>query len=113
MRFLVDESSDARLAHYLSSLGHDATTVAADYTSALADSEVLAIAHREERVLIANDRHFGELVFRLGRPHAGVILFRLGSTSLGVKIDRLNYVLSHYSDRLDHFLVVRDRLVRI
>src|SRR3972149_6476569 len=109
MRFLVDESSDARLAHYLSSLGHDATTVAADYTSALADSEVLAIAHREERVLIANDRHFGELVFRLGRPHAGVILF--------VTVDEaehrtmvLTFDVEEISAQLsDHFLVVRDR----
>ena len=113
MRFLVDESADARLAHYLNGLGHDATTVAGDYSPALADSQVLAIAYREGRVLIANDRDFGELVFRLGQPHAGVILFRLGSTSLAVKIHRLDYILGHYADRLDHFLVVTERLVRI
>lgn len=113
MRFLVDESADARLAHYLNSLGHDATTVARDYAPALKDSQVLAIAHREGRTLIANDRDFGELVFRLGQPHAGVILFRLGSTDLAAKIGRLNYVLGHHADRLDQFLVVTDRLVRI
>ncbi len=113
MKFLVDESSDARLAAYLKGLGHDATTVARDYGSSLADSDVLAIARREQRVLITNDRDFGELVFRLEQAHSGVIFLRLNTTSLAAKIERLNHILSHYSDRLDRFLVVTERTVRV
>ena len=113
MKFLVDESSDARLAAYLKSIGHDATTVARDYAPSLADSDVLAIARRELRVLITNDRDFGELVFRLEQVHSGVIFLRLETTSLAVKIERLNYLLDHYSDRLDQFLVVTERTVRV
>lgn len=64
MKFLVDESADARLAGHLKTLGHDATTVARDYSPSLEDSDVLAIARREDRILITNDRDFGELVFR-------------------------------------------------
>jgi predicted nuclease of predicted toxin-antitoxin system len=38
---------------------------------------VLAIATAEQRVLLTNDKDFGELIFRRRLPHAGVILFRL------------------------------------
>ncbi|MBI2908718.1 MAG: DUF5615 family PIN-like protein [Chloroflexi bacterium] len=113
MKFLVDESSDARLAAYLKSLGHDATTVASDYAPSLADQQILEIAQREGRVLIANDRDFGELVFRRGLPHVGVIFLRLSSTSLALKIARLNHVLATHASELGHFLVVTDRRVRV
>lgn len=113
MRFLLDESADTRLADYLTELGHDATTVAHHHTASLGDSEVLAIAHGEGRILITNDRDFGELVFRRQEPHSGVILFRLRTTRLAAKIDRLHYVLSRYADRLNEFIVVTDRRVRV
>lgn len=65
MRFLLDESADLPLREHLRRLGHDATAIAHEYPGALPDSDVLAIAVSEDRVLITNDRDFGELVFRL------------------------------------------------
>jgi predicted nuclease of predicted toxin-antitoxin system len=58
MRFLIDESADARLAVHLRSLGHDVTLVAADYAPATKDVDVLRIAVREQRILITFDHHF-------------------------------------------------------
>lgn len=113
MKFLLDESADFRLSSYLTDNGHDITAIAHDYPQALSDRDVLQIAHREERILIANDRDFGELIFRLGLPHSGVILFRFRSTALAAKIARLDYVLTHYSGRLSNFLVVTDQRVRM
>ena len=76
-------------------------------------SQVLAIAYAEQRILITNDRDFGELVFRLRQPHAGVVLFRLGDyAELATKIERLAYILTHHSDHLDQFLVVIERAFR-
>ncbi|HVC33008.1 MAG TPA: DUF5615 family PIN-like protein [Chloroflexota bacterium] len=110
---MLDESADYPLAVHLRAVGHNVTAVAHDYPNALADDDVLAIASRERRILIANDRDFGELVFRQHRPHCGVILIRLGEESLERKIGWLDYVLSEYADRLDQFLVVTDHGVRI
>src|SRR5215217_4126686 len=96
---------------YLRSLGFDATTVAGDYRPGLRDDEVLAIAHAEGRVLITDDRHFGDLVVRHGHAHVGVILLRLDTTTLPTRLSRIDYVLAHYTDPLDRFLVVtRDRV---
>lgn len=64
MRFLLDQSSDARLVEYLRSLNHDATRVGREYPGGLTDDEVLRLAYRERRILLTDDRDFGELVFR-------------------------------------------------
>jgi predicted nuclease of predicted toxin-antitoxin system len=112
LRFLLDQSADARLIAFLIALGHDAKRVGRDYPAGLPDRDVLDIAVEENRILVADDRDFGELVVRLGRPHAGVILLRLGrSADLATRIARLDHVLTNYADRLDRLLVVtRDRV---
>lgn len=112
MRFLIDESADARLAPYLRSLGHDVKAVAADYAPSLEDAEILAIAHRERRIVITFGRDFGELVFRQRQPHAGVLYFRLGPIELPIEIARLDHVLTSYSNRLDHFITITRKSVR-
>ncbi len=74
---------------------------------------MLAIAAAEQRILITDDRDFGELVFVKRRSHAGVIYLRLGEyAELATKIERLAFVLTHYADQLDQFLVVTRHQVR-
>lgn len=114
MRFLLDQSTDARLGAYLRTLGHNATRIGAEYPAGLADLAVLATAEREGRILITDDRDFGELVVRSRQSHAGIIYLRLGSyADLSVKIARLDYVLAHYATQLDQLLVVTPHRVRI
>ena len=114
MRFLLDQSTDARLIPFLRAHGHDATRIGSEYPAGLTDQTVLARAHTEQRILITDDRDFGELVFRLRQPHSGVIYLRLGDEAdLATKTERIAYVLTHYADRLDQFLVVTAHRVRI
>ncbi len=110
MRFLLDENAEFRIAAFLTGLDHDVTAIAHDYPHALSDREVLAIALHERRILITNDRDFGELVFREGLAHAGVIYFRLALESpAAAKIEWLRRILEQYPDRLGRFLVVTPR----
>ena len=113
MRFLLDESADYPLAAFLHQLGHDVTAIAHDYPHALTDLQVLAIARQEQRILITNDRDFGELIFRRRLPHSGVILFRLGAESLETKRAWLLHVLHHYAEDMSNFIVVTDQKIRI
>lgn len=113
MRFLLDESVEYRLANWLTAHRHDATAIAHDYPHALSDRDVLDIAHREGRILLTNDRDFGDLVFRHGMPHAGVIYFRLGLSTLDVKTTRLEQLLASHHDQLDQFLVVNRQGVKV
>lgn len=114
MRFVLDQSTDARLGDYLRAADHDVTRVGHEYPGGLPDDEVLTIACRERRILITDDRDFGELVFRLGLPHSGVIFLRLGAySSLAEKIERVQYVLDRFAHNLDEFVVVGPHHVRV
>jgi len=77
MKFLLDENVDLPLGDYLNARGYDVTAVALDYTRSIEDHEVLEIARAEDRILITNDKDFGELIYRQQLEHTGVILFRL------------------------------------
>ena len=115
MKFLLDENIDARLLPFLQELGHDVTSVANDWLYGLLDEDVLAMAHQERRILITNDRDFGELIFRQQLPHSGIILFRLApyDANIHLRKKRLQYVLDNYADQLGHFLVVTAKRVRV
>jgi predicted nuclease of predicted toxin-antitoxin system len=114
MKFLLDQSADARLVTYLRQLGHDVTRIAKEYPPGLLDPKILSLARAEGRILITDDRDFGEWVYRFKHPHAGVIYLRLGTYApLELKIERLSFVLTHYKDQLDQFLVVKRETVRV
>jgi len=113
MNFLFDQSADFRLIPHLVRLGHDVRAISREYPAGLPDEEVLALARDQQRLLITADRDFGYLVVRQHLPHAGILLLRLPGASLQTKLARLTYVLTHYADRLDQFLVVTTRRVRI
>jgi|SRR5271163_1642972 len=81
MRFLVDESTGKKICELLKAAGHD-TIFVGDAMPGSTDEAVLAWAEREKRILITDDKDFGELVFRLDRPSTGVILLRTKSNSL-------------------------------
>lgn len=74
MRFLVDESAGKKLANLLSQQ-HEVVFVG-DVSPSITDEAILAIANKQKRILITNDKDFGELVFRFKKPNAGIILLR-------------------------------------
>jgi len=58
MKFLVDENVHHAIYQFLKDQGFDVTSVARDYSS-FDDKDILAIAHKEKRVIITNDKDFG------------------------------------------------------
>ena len=113
MRFLLDESAEWRIAAFLRLRGHDVTAIAHDYPQSLDDDQVLAIARDEGRILITNDRDFGELIIRRNLTHRGVIFFRLRTQDPQAKLDRLAEVLIRHEDSLEQFIVVTEHGSRI
>jgi len=113
LKFLVDASCDARIATHLNATGHDATRVGTNYGADLPDVEILVIASSEGRVLITDDRDFGELVFRLRHRHAGVIFLRIDTTNIQTRCDRLDRALEELGDSIEQFVVVSNDSIRI
>lgn len=75
MRFLVDESCDAAVARALISGGYEVKTVVSVARGA-EDEVVLDLASREQRILVTEDKDFGELAFVSKRRAVGIILVR-------------------------------------
>lgn len=74
MRFLVDECTGPAVARWLIQQGHDVFSVY-DRAPGISDQEVLQRAFSEDRILITNDKDFGERVFREGHPHKASFFF--------------------------------------
>jgi predicted nuclease of predicted toxin-antitoxin system len=79
MRFLVDECLPVRLATALLDAGHDAVHVVDCGLGGVADSEVMAMAASENRVLVSADTDFGELLAVSSVIAPSVVLFRRSS----------------------------------
>lgn len=113
MKFLVDESVEFPVVTFLRSIGHDVVSIAEDFPS-IRDTDVLAAARRAKRILLTNDKDFGELIFLHGLPHRGVILLRLFTENAESKVDSVQRLLeTHGNDLSENFTVVTPDAVRI
>jgi predicted nuclease of predicted toxin-antitoxin system len=75
MRFLADESCDLIIVGVLREASHDVLNVA-EITPRAEDSEIIKLAISEKRILLTEDKDFGQLVFAHGEKTLGVIFLR-------------------------------------
>lgn len=112
MRFLVDECTGPAVARWLEGEGHDVFSVYAE-APGIKDDVVLSRAVAADRILITNDKDFGEKVYRDRRVHCGVIILRLSDERSTTKIAVLGHLLKGYGDRLaGQFVVVTEQQIR-
>lgn len=105
MRFLADECCDAGLVQALREDGHDVLFAAEAMRGAI-DNKVLERAYTEDRVVITEDKDFGELVYRLGLPTHAIILLRLASDQHELKIARIRQLLMRHPQQVTGRFVV-------
>ena len=109
MRFLVDESSGRALANLLKSAGYD-VLFSRDVLPAADDEKLLEFAEAEKRVLISDDRDFGELILRFNKPAGGVIFLRTLTTDPEKRFEMMKNILDKAEGM---FIVVREGRIRI
>lgn len=111
MRWLADECVSALLVVQLRAAGHDVTSVAEE-ASRTEDEAVLELAASESRLLITEDKDFGELVFRQARRAPGIVLLRIDPSLPERRWERLRMAIEQLGEHLfDHYTVVEmDRL---
>jgi len=112
MRFLIDECAGPAVARWLQALGHEVISIFEE-AQGEADDKVLAWAVAEDRILITNDKDFGEMIFRERLKHRGVIFLRLSDERSANKIEILKHLLENYSEKLpNQFVTVTETKVR-
>ena len=107
MKFLADECCDFALVEEIRQSGHDVFYVFDSIRGAAAD-DVLALAFDQRRILLTEDKDFGELVYRFKKPSHGIILIRIGVKKRKLKWPRLKKLLDNYPERCAGRFVVID-----
>jgi predicted nuclease of predicted toxin-antitoxin system len=105
MRFLADENVSRLVVERLRVVGFDVTSIGATSPGA-SDTEVLAAASSESRILITEDRDFGELIVRQRLEAHGVVLVELDRLSKAAEAELVSAVVSANADKLAGNLVV-------
>jgi predicted nuclease of predicted toxin-antitoxin system len=113
VRFLADESCDFAVVRALRGASHDVLAVM-EMARGAKDVVVLALAREERRVLLTEDKDFGQLVYAGGEGSAGVVLIRfpapVRTTLPGAVLD----LVERLGERLPtSFIVLEPGRVRI
>ena len=113
MRICANENLPEACVLRLRQDGHDVLWVR-EAAPGAPDTDVLARAHAEGRLLITFDKDFGELVFRHGaKASHGVVLFRIAQPSAVAVATRVAAVLASRDDWSGHFSVVEEFAIRM
>ena len=96
MKFLFDACASSHSMYFtLTRLGHDVIS-AVEIDPRAADEELLALATEEQRILITEDKDFGELVFVRRLPHPCII--RFVDMPIIEKTAAMKELLQHHED---------------
>jgi predicted nuclease of predicted toxin-antitoxin system len=113
LRFLADENFPRAAVAALEAAGHDIVCVRLAAPGA-ADSDVMAAAASESRILLTFDKDFGELAARSALPPGcGVVLFRVPAPSSDAAGKRLAARIAARDDWNGHFSVIEPGRVRM
>jgi hypothetical protein len=113
MLLLVDENVPRIIIAELRHRGHDVLS-AKESLRGDDDETILARAQVEMRIVITQDKDFGELAFRIGLPAScGVILFRLNGEDPDVDHLRMLEVIDSRTDWAGLFAVATNERLRI
>jgi predicted nuclease of predicted toxin-antitoxin system len=105
MRFLVDENVSRLVVERLRNAGHDVISIAETKAGA-PDQDVLKTADAEGRILITEDRDFGEMVIRQRLGLHGLMLLELDRLSNATEADTVADVVAAHAYKLAGNLVV-------
>jgi len=112
-KFIVDECTGIAVVHFLRAQGYDVASVNEEMARA-DDVDILQRAVAEQRILVTNDKDFGDMVYRDRLEHAGILLLRLADERTETKVRVVAAVLDQYADRLEnHFVVATEQNIRI
>jgi predicted nuclease of predicted toxin-antitoxin system len=113
MRFLTDENVSRRVIERLRDEGHDILSIR-ETRPGLPDGDVLSAAEADGRILITEDRDFGEMVVRQRLGLNGVVLLELDRLENATEADTVAEVISAHAERLaGHLVVIEPGRIRV
>jgi predicted nuclease of predicted toxin-antitoxin system len=113
LKFLADESCDFAFVRMLRQNGYDVKAIV-EVMPGASDLKVLESGFEERRVLLTEDKDFGEWIFAHKRPIAGVILLRYPiEARLQMSLSIVELASEHGSELRNRYVVLEPGRARI
>lgn len=106
IKFLADVNIEKGIVECLQNYGFDVKWIP-DYNCEMNDADLLVMANNEKRILITNDKDFGELVFLRKQITFGIILIRVKEQNTTGKVALLEKLILNYEKKIpNHFILI-------
>lgn len=113
MRLVADENCDFSVVTDLRLAGYDVASITEQMAGA-DDERVIDFARSQRRLLLTEDKDFGQLVFAAAKQNSGVILIRYPSSARSALTTAVLKLLSDNGENLySRFAVLEPGRVRI
>jgi predicted nuclease of predicted toxin-antitoxin system len=113
MRFVADEGCDFAVVRALRDAGHDVTAIL-EIAPRAEDTAIIDLAVREHRILLTEDKDFGELVYANARAASGVIFIRFPGNVRATLPTAVTALINEKGEQLfGCFVVVQPGRIRI
>lgn len=113
MRLIADESCDFAIIRGVRAASYDVLSVA-ESASGVSDEEVIQLASTERRLLITEDKDFGQLVFAAAKESSGIILIRYPALSRSGLVNTMLQLFAERGEKLyNKFVVLEPGKIRM
>jgi predicted nuclease of predicted toxin-antitoxin system len=113
MRLLANENFPLDAVQALRKAGYDIVWIR-EAAPGIPDTEVLAWAEQEKRILLTFDKDFGELAYREKLPAScGIILLRIPTPSSEYVAKFVLSVFNNHQDWIGYFSVIEEHRIRM
>jgi predicted nuclease of predicted toxin-antitoxin system len=113
LTILADESCDFSFVRTLRAKGFDVKAIA-EMMPGASDLQVLELGFKERRVIITEDKDFGEWVFAQKRPTTGVVFLRYPiETRAQISLAIVELMNEHGARLKDRYVVLEPGRARI
>jgi predicted nuclease of predicted toxin-antitoxin system len=113
LKFLIDESAGLYVSTELKKDGFDVVSII-ETTPGIKNGNVLEKANREGRILVTNDKDFGELIYRQEKHSQGIILLRLEIDTPEARLLLLRKIIRTYGEKIQNkFIVATETKIKI
>ena len=115
MRFLADMGISPQTVEYLRKMGYEAVHLREEGLQTLEDPKILEKARDEDRILLAHDLDFSDLMAASGEHLPSVIIFRLQSMRPDNVNRHLAAIIESVGDKLMEGVIisVNERRIRV
>ena len=113
IKFLADVNVEKQIVDLLIRRGFDVKWIP-DFDCRMEDADLVKLLNLEDRILITNDKDFGELTFLQKMDSHGIILMRVPGQQVHEKVRLMKKLLTGHRDKMvGHFIVIKKAKIRV